>query len=153
MADQNNGYQQQPQQQPQYQQQPQQPNAFNQFTNTPDYTQQLHPQDIADGKIMSILAYFGILFFLPLVVCPQSRFGRFHANQGLLVLICYIIAGVISGIFSAIIPWYSVVHFLVPLISIILWIPCVALFIIGLINAINGKAKELPLIGKIRIIR
>ena len=149
MTDQNNGCQ----QQPQYQQYQRQPNAFNRFTNTPDYTQQLHPQNIADGKILSILAYCGFLFFLPLVGCRQSRFGRFHANQGLLVLICDVLADTICDIFSALIPWYSGVHFLVPLISIILWIPCVALFILGLINAINGMAKELPLIAKMRIIR
>ena len=38
-------------------------------------------------KVMSALAYLWILFFLPLVVCPDSKFGRYHANQGLVLLL------------------------------------------------------------------
>lgn len=44
-------------------------------------------QDAQDAKIWSILAYFGILFFLPLVGVPNSAYGKFHANQGLILLI------------------------------------------------------------------
>jgi hypothetical protein len=36
--------------------------------------------DIEKNKTMAGLAY--LLFFLPLVACPDSPFGRFHANQG-----------------------------------------------------------------------
>ena len=56
-------------------------NALEQVMNTTDLTSQYIPEDIAEGKLMSILSYLWILFFLPLVVCPGSKFGRFHANQ------------------------------------------------------------------------
>ncbi|KJR49239.1 hypothetical protein UF75_0317 [Desulfosporosinus sp. I2] len=43
------------------------------------------PSDIEQNKTMAALAYF--LFFLPLIACKDSQYGRFYANQGLLVLI------------------------------------------------------------------
>lgn len=97
--------------------------------------------DIEANKTMAGLAY--ILFFLPLIVCPNSPFGRFHANQGLLLLIL----GVAGNI---------VLTFL-PLINLILWpifgLFVLALFIIGLINGFGGKAKRLPIIGSIQLIK
>ena len=42
-------------------------------------------EDIEKNKVVAALAY--IIFFLPLMVCPESPFGKFHANQGLVLLI------------------------------------------------------------------
>lgn len=99
------------------------------------------PQDIEKNKVMAGLAY--ILFFLPLVVCPESKFGRFHANQGLVLLI----AGVVGSIVLTIIPIIGWI--LLPLFGI-----AVTVFVIlGLINGLTGKDKALPLIGKIKIIK
>ena len=122
-------------------------NPVDKILNTTDYTQQYHPQDIADGKVMSILAYIWILFFLPLVGCPQSRFGRFHANQGLLVLICGVIVGLISTILGLILPVLGAI------IGGILGLVNLVFVILGILNAAQGRAKELPLIGSIRFIK
>ena len=100
---------------------------------------------------MAILAYFGILFFIPLVAAPQSRYGRFHANQGLLLLIVMVVLEIAAVIIGIIIPWYM--YWLQAIVTFILWLPTIALFIIGLMNAINGKAKDLPVIGKDKIIK
>jgi uncharacterized membrane protein len=166
MSEQNNQQTQQPEQQYQQPQQPQQPQyqyqqnqqnyqqqppPFANVTKTADYTGQFHPQDIADNKIYAILSYFGILFFIPLVAAPQSRYARFHANQGLMLLLLEIATGIVTGIIGALIPWY--LYWLESLISLIFWVPGIALFIIGLLNAINGRAKELPVIGKFRLIK
>lgn len=43
------------------------------------------PEDIEKNKTMAGLAY--LLFFLPLIACPESRYAKFHANQALLLLI------------------------------------------------------------------
>lgn len=43
--------------------------------------------------------------------------------------------------------------FLSGLFGIILAIPSIAFLIIGIINAVNGKAKELPIVGKFRLIK
>ncbi len=98
--------------------------------------------DIEKNKTMAGLAY--ILFFLPLVACPDSPFGRFHANQGLLLLILAIAGNLILG--------------LVPVLGLLLLAPLYSIFVlvlllIGLLNGLNGRAKELPLIGKFRLIK
>ncbi len=99
------------------------------------------PADIEKNKTMAGLAY--LLFFLPLVVCPDSPFGRFHANQGLLLLILGAAGSIILTLIT-IIGWI-----LMPIFGIFVFV----LFVIGLINGLNGKAKELPLIGKFKLIK
>ncbi|MFA6940136.1 MAG: hypothetical protein WCQ54_04030 [Clostridiaceae bacterium] len=105
--------------------------------NTNMYT----AEDIEKNKVMSALAY--IIFFLPLIVCPDSPFGKFHANQGLLLLITGAAGEIVLGLIP-IIGWI-----LMPLFSLAILI----IGILGIINAFNGKAKELPLIGKYKIIK
>ena len=48
-------------------------NPLEQVMNTTDLTSQYSASDIAEGKLMSVLSYLWILFFLPLVVCPQTE--------------------------------------------------------------------------------
>lgn len=132
------------------------PDQQNQFMGA-DTTSGFDYNDLnSNNKWCYILAYVWILFFLPLVVCPDSKVGRFHANQGLLIFIfttaCEVIAGflglfggipmlgMIFGILSGIIGWAAgVIH--------------LAAFIFALVNILDNKAVELPLIGKYRLIK
>lgn len=105
-----------------------------------------------NNKFMAILSYFGILVLIPLFVCKDSKYVRFHVNQGLLVFILEVGYAVGYNMLSKIlldISWelYDIVH-LISMVSIAFLI----LSIMGILNAINGKIKELPVIGKIRII-
>lgn len=98
------------------------------------------PEDIEKGKTMAGLAY--ILFFLPLIVCPDSSFAKFHANQGLLLLITSVAGSVVLS-FIPVIGWIILPFFTLGVL---------AFAIMGLINGFKGKAKRLPLIGKFNII-
>lgn len=97
--------------------------------------------DIDNNKTMAGLAY--IIFFLPLLVCPQSKYARFHANQALLLFIVAIAGNIILGIIP-IIGWI-----LMPLYAIAIFV----LAIMGLINGFGGKAKRLPFFGKYDILK
>jgi uncharacterized membrane protein len=110
------------------------------------------PQDIEKNKVMAGLAYF--IFFLPLVACPESRYGRFHANQGLLILIASIGGGIVLAILSAILGLISLYLVIIStLLYIVLYVGITILVIMGLINGLNGKAKPLPVIGHIKLIK
>lgn len=37
-------------------------------------------EDIEKNKVLSAVAY--LLFFIPLLAAPDSKYGKFHANQG-----------------------------------------------------------------------
>ena len=109
-------------------------------------------EDIKQNKTMAGLAY--ILFFLPLIVCKDSKFGRFHANQGLLLLILSVIGYVAISIVTTIlatITWrlFAFISLLYSLYGLFILV----LAVYGLVNGFNGKAKELPVIGKFRIIQ
>ena len=90
---------------------------------------------------MALLAYLGFLFLIPLLAAPNSSFARYHANQGLVLFILEAITSVISFIPFG---W---------IISGILGIFGLVLTIIGIVNAANGQAKQLPLIGGITILK
>lgn len=104
------------------------------------------PQDVRDNKLMAVLAY--LLFFLPLIVCPQSRFARYHANQGLLIFIITCGTSLITRMFSFVPLLRLVIYLLASLVSLI----AVVLMIIGMIHAGKGQMKPLPFIGKFQIL-
>lgn len=106
-----------------------------------EQTEIFEQADIDNNKTVAGLAY--LLFFLPLIVCPQSKYGRFHANQGLLLLIVAIIGNIILSIIP-IIGWI-----LLPIYSLVIFV----FFILGLVNGLTGKAKRLPVFGKYDLIK
>ena len=119
---------------------------FKDILNTPDTTAEFDQSDIQQNKVMAVLAYFGLLFLVPLLAAKESKYAKFHTNQGLVLWIAGLIAGVVSSIL-AVIPVVGAI--LGALISLVMF----ALMIIGIINAATGKAKELPVIGKIKLLK
>lgn len=113
---------------------------FNEFNNTADTTSEYDAQDIEKNKVMAVLAY--ILFFIPLLAAKDSKFARFHTNQGLVLFLGGIIASVVAVI--PVIGWI-----VAPIAGLVITV----LAIIGILNALNGKAKELPVIGKFKILK
>lgn len=98
-------------------------------------------EDIEKNKAMAGLSY--LLFFLPLLVCPESGYAKFHANQSLLLLITGVAGNVILGIIP-LIGWVLIPFF---------GIGILILGIMGLVNGFGGKAKRLPIIGKFNILK
>ena len=116
--------------------------AYDAFVNTPDTTAEYTQEDINANKIFAVLAYFGILFLVPLLAAPNSKFAKFHANQGLVLFISCLIVSVICAI--PILGW---------IVGGIGEIVVLIFAIIGIVNAAQGQAKELPVIGKFRILK
>lgn len=114
---------------------------LNDMLNTPDDSAMYDTQDIQDNKIWAALSYVGILFILPLIInSGSSRYGKYHANQGLILFLTDIVVGIASAILG-------MIPVLGGILSALLSLCLFALMIIGIINAVNGKAKQLPLIG------
>ncbi len=105
-----------------------------------------------DNKVIFILSY--ILFFLPLISCPESKVGRFHANQGLVLLITSVAGHIALSIVNSII--LAISWRLWAFTSLLTWawtIAISALAIIGMINANKGEQRPLPIIGGITILK
>lgn len=128
--------------------------GFQQWNNTSDFTKECDAFDIKNNKAAAICSYLGILVLVPILSAKNSKFARFHANQGLVLLLFSIAYNIVTGVIKNVLRWsifplYSIAKALFPLISLVF----VVLMIIGIINAANGKAKELPIIGKITLLK
>lgn len=128
-------------------------NSFAAVFNTADTTSQFDPADVEKNKVMGVLAYLSLLVLVPIFAAKESRFARFHANQGLVLFIASAIFGVARWILSEILLAISWRLYFVTVIISLLGLVFLALAIIGIVNAATGKAKELPVIGQIRILK
>lgn len=122
---------------------------INDFSNTADTTSEYSPEDISSNKLMAILAYLGILVLIPVFCAKNSPYARFHTNQGAVLAIAEIVINLVISVLSG----FPSIGWLFTLIGGIADVAFFVLMIIGIINAVNGKAKELPVIGGIRILK
>jgi len=130
-------------------------------------------KEVDSGKGMGILSYIGILALIPYFAEKNNKFVRFHAIQGMNLMLVLVAYGIIYWIISFVVTsiamsncvttyygYYAsscvgggigalIVSSIFGLIGLGLGI----IAIIGIVNAASGKAKELPLIGKIKIIK
>lgn len=120
-------------------------NVRDAVNNTADHTSEFDPADIAANKGVCILAYFGILFFIPLVARPNSAYGKYHANQGLLLFV----VEVMIGAFQIGLPFVPIISNVV---NCVLFLFELLMFVIGIVNVCNSKAKDLPIVGSLRLI-
>ncbi|MDR2686444.1 MAG: DUF4870 domain-containing protein [Oscillospiraceae bacterium] len=111
-------------------------------------------KDAQDNKVMGILAYLGILVLAPIFAAKDSKFAKFHANQGLILAILTIAYGVVFGILMAV---FSLISWrlgaiMSPILCLVFLVyPVFA--ILGIVSASRGEMKELPIIGKFKILK
>lgn len=122
---------------------------LNSILNTPDTTSEFDAQDIEQNKVMAILAYLSWLVLIPIFAAKDSKFARYHANQGIILAIAEIVWWIVSGILRSI----PVVGIIITIIDVIVELAFVLCLVLGLLNAANGKAKELPFIGGFTILK
>jgi uncharacterized membrane protein len=118
--------------------------------------------DIEQHRGLAVLAY--ICFLVPPILAPNSRFARFHANQGLLLFITLVVvvtlvvvlhlgAWLVGILFTniALLDYFFSAGF--HLLQVALLAGWVALMIYGIIQAANGLSKPLPAIGHWTLIK
>ena len=92
-------------------------------------------------EFVSALAY--ILFFLPLIFCRKEPFALYHANQALLLTILMLILYLAFAFFPSV---------------RVIALPIVVIFHVlgiffGVYNSAHGRARALPVIGKLELIK
>lgn len=119
-----------------------------------------------DNKFMAVLSYLGILVLVPIFGGKDSKFVQYHASQGLSLAICtfaynicyWVITTVLGVLFK---PSYNLLIGYVPnpivsIVSIVLGLGSiffVVLAIMGIVNAVKGDCKMLPVIGKMDLLK
>lgn len=141
--------------------------TINKIMDTEDTTKEYEKKDIEENKGLAVLSYLGPLVLIPYLVDKKSKFVNYHKKQGLNLFVLEAIFGFIAYILTStiqvskmctilndvkfecgqIVPWW--INIPIDLVELIFAV----LSIVGLIYACQGKAKELPILGKIKIIK
>ena len=87
-----------------------------------------------DAKTTSIVAYLTWIGLLIAILAGDKEGAKFHINQALVILLFSLLS-------------------IIPCLGWIWGIFMVVCWIMGLVAAINQEEKEVPLIGKIRLLK
>lgn len=120
-----------------------------------DDSKKFTKSDIESGKLMALLSYIGILALIPYFVENKNKYVRYHALNGMNLFILELIIsasiGIVYSIFAGINGWFVFSFIKIPFAFVELFF--VLISVIGIVNVCNEEAKELPLIGKLRLIK
>ncbi len=91
-------------------------------------------KDIEENRYVAALSYLGILFLIPLLMKKESPFAQFHAKQGLVITIAWIVG---SFVF-----WFPIIG----------WALAVVLFVadvMALFRTLSGESWEIPYVKEV----
>ena len=96
-------------------------------------------------KGTDIVAYITIVGWLIALLCGTREESKFHLNQSLVLILANIIWGVIGKVlaFIPIIGWLAI-----PIGYLIIFV----LWVMGLVYALQGQEKAVPLIGGLIVL-
>lgn len=102
------------------------------------------PAPAGEDKTVAIISYLTIIGFIIAIVMHGSKktqLGKFHLRQNLGLIVVGVGLMIVNFIlaFIPIIGW---------LLSMVLSIGLLVLWVMGLISALNGQTKPLPVVGE-----
>ena len=104
---------------------------------------ELSKNDIENGKVTAITSYIlivGILIALSMNVETKKKFASFHIKQALGLNITFISIGLLISNFSN------------TQIYVSFWVFFTVLWVFGILSAIKGETKPIPLVGNLFLI-
>ena len=125
-----------------------------------DYTDSFSLEEIESGKALSIVSY--LIPLVPFILSKKNNYVKFHTLNGMNILFTYLIfliikrtlsyifgtpCNLVSGLKCIILPISLRIFFA--------FINMIFSFIIlnGVLNVCNNKAKEIPIISKIKLFK
>jgi uncharacterized membrane protein len=120
----------------------------------PSSPSSIPPQATGEDKTVAIVSYLTLIGFIVAVILHSSKktaLGTFHLRQTLGLFLTAIVSMMALWIVFFIIAFIPIVHFiliLAPLVSLCLWVAFFVLWLMGLISAINGQQKPMPILGE-----
>jgi len=91
---------------------------------------------VRKDAFLAVLSYLHILVLIPLIFGKKDEFVKYHAKQGLLLLIFWVLFG--FSLFLPYLPWLFLIVIAIGIVS-------------GIICVILGKEKPMPIIGKLAL--
>ena len=123
------------------------------FTDLKDYSKDYDQKEMESGKLMGVLSYLGFLCLIPYFAEKNNNYVRFHAIQGFNLFLLSIIYSIALSILSVILIFIPIIGpILIMLLGLVSY-GFIALYIWGIVNVCQDKAKELPIVNKIKLIK
>lgn len=85
-------------------------------------------------KLISLVSYLPIFFFLPLNFFRDNEFIKYHSKQGVVFFVSSLL--VIASFWISVLGWVFLAVF------VVVWLA-------GIVNVLTGKQERLPIIGLI----
>ncbi len=101
------------------------------------------PPVTTEDKTVAILAYITLIGFIVAIVLhtnKKTKLGGYHLRQ----VLGFFLTGVAVGVCA--IP-IAIIPILGLLAIVVVWLGMIALWVMGLIAAINGQTKPMPVVG------
>ncbi len=116
--------------------------AQNRYDRTEDYTQMREKaRESVENQKLSVLSYIWPFALIPLIFRGKDDFARYHANQGLVLLIAEGIGSAALGILG------------LQSLGFVVGLAALAGKIKGITNVLRGKKEPLPFIGGINLLK
>jgi len=99
---------------------------------------------LAEDKTVAIVSYLTLIGFIVALVIHgnnKTRLGAYHLRQSLGLIVCSLAmlpVGLVLG-FIPVLGWLT---------GFAIWIGFIALWAVGLISALNGQQKPVPVLGE-----
>lgn len=112
-------------------------------------------EDLKGKKFTACLAYLFWFTVIPMIYSTESKFIKYHANQGFVLAIVETIFLIITAIVSRIL--WSVSRSSSLLVETTMLMVFAGVFgmlsLIGIFNVIRGKEKPIPTFGHIKLLK
>ena len=95
------------------------------------------PMTVEKNTFMALLSYVGPLVIIPYLTAKDDGFVFFHIKQGLVLFVGEVAVWLLMSMFWFLFPIWQLANLAI-----------LVLAIIGIVNAIKGKEKQLPFVGK-----
>ena len=118
--------------------------------HTEDVTHQFDNNDIMKNTNNALLAYFGPFIIIPLLKARTSKFAMFHACQALMNMALGFLYFTVAPLILGLIPDILLILLILPYLFFLAIFPIG--WVVGIINAYKGKAKTLPLSGRVDLM-
>jgi len=108
------------------------------------------PKMNSEETMTAILSYLGILVLIPLLTIEHKKrndFIKYHLQQGLNLFILEIIVWIVLMILTVI------TFGLFWIVSYVIWLLILVICIVAIIKAMNKEKWEIPVIGKIKMVK
>jgi uncharacterized membrane protein len=94
---------------------------------------------------MLVLSYLGILALIPLIMKKDDRDVQWHAKNGLMLTVAFIVISILWSILNNFMP--ASIGCALSFVGCAIWIGWLALSIMGIMKALKGERFRIPVVS------